>query len=101
MDASPTFGDKFFLLVQNNFCYYRITGRSSALAHYDIYASLPTSLKKEVLVRCKTENDYDTLQKRRDIVQNKTPKELSQISNFSEIPIPSRIEEWLHSSHER
>ena len=89
------------VLAQFSFSISSLTGRSSTLAHYDIYASLPTSLKKEVLVRSRTDGDYDTLQRRRALVENKSPAELSQITNFSEIPLPSRIEEWLHASHDR
>lgn len=90
-----------FYYVTCSFLLSSLTGRSSTLAHYDIYASLPTSLKKEVLVRSRTDGDYDTLQRRRALVENKSPAELSQITNFSEIPLPSRIEEWLHASHDR
>ena len=57
-------------------------------------------MKKELFVRSR-EGDYDTLQKRKAVVESKSPAELSQITNFSEIPLPSRIEEWLHSSHDR
>jgi hypothetical protein len=79
---------------------FRMTGRSSRIVNYDIYASLPSSLKREVLVRSKLDGDYDTLQKRKAIVESKSPAELSQITNFSEIPLPRMIEDWLHNSQQ-
>ena len=63
---------------------------------YDIYASLPRSLKKEVLVRSKVEEDPAVLQERQAIVSSKSPAELSQIHSFAEVPIPREIESWLH-----
>ena len=63
---------------------------------YDIYASLPRSLKKEVLVRSKVEEDPEVLQARQAIVSSKSPAELSQIHSFSEVPIPKEFEAWMH-----
>ena len=48
---------------------------------YDIYASLPRSLKKEVLVRSKVEEDPDVLQARQAIVSSKSPAELRSSSS--------------------
>ena len=78
-----------------------LTGRSSQLAdirNYDIYSTLPKSLKKEVLVRSKVEGDYETLMKRQALVNTKSPAELSQIATLAEIPIPRKIEDWLQHS---
>ena len=73
------------------------TGTSSRLARYtDLYSTLPSSWRREVFVRSKIGTDYDTLKKRKDIVETKSPAELSQISNLSELPIPRKIEEWLN-----
>jgi len=64
---------------------------------YDIYASLPRSLtKKEVFVRSKIEEDENVLKERQSIVRSKTPAELSQIHSFAEVPLPTRVEAWLH-----
>lgn len=84
----------------------RLTGRSSRLAaaatNYDIYASLPSSFRRELLVRSNVANtDYDTLVKRKAIVESKSPAELSQISTLSEIPLPRKIEEWLQTGGPR
>lgn len=76
-----------------------LTGLSSRIGgHYDIYSTLPSSMRREVLVRSKIETDYDTLMKRKALVQAKSPSELSQISAFSEIPIPRKIEDWLQQA---
>ena len=77
---------------------YRVTSMSSRMAAYDIYSTLPYSMRREVLVRSKVETDYDTILKRKALVQSKSPGELSQISNLSEIPLPRKIEDWLHHS---
>ena len=69
---------------------------SSSHGH-DIYASLPRSLKKEVLVRARNE-DEEVMKERQAIVNSKTPAELSQIHSFAEVPLPRTIESWLHQS---
>ena len=72
------------------------TGTSSRLTRFDdLYSTLPSSFRRECLVRSKVETDYDTLMKRKAIVEAKSPAELSQITNLSELPIPRKIEEWL------
>ena len=69
--------------------------------NYDIYASLPRSLKQEVMVRSKVKEQDDEIMKRQALVQAKTPTELGQINSFSEIPVPRKIEDWLHhNQHE-
>ena len=83
------------------FFFFRFTGRSSRLANYDIYASLPSSFRRELLVRSNVNTDYDTLVKRKNIVESKSPAELSQISTLSEIPLPKKIEDWLQSGGPR
>ena len=70
-------------------------------APYDIYASLPRSLKKELLVRSKVEEDEEELKSRQNLVETKTPAELSQIHSLSEVPLPSRVEAWLHHNDQQ
>ena len=36
------------------------------------------------------------LQARQALVESKSPLELSEIHSLAEMPIPSRIEAWLH-----
>ena len=71
---------------------------SSRGPSYDIYASLPRSLKSELLVRNKVEEDAEELKRRRELVETKTPGELSQIHTLNEVPVPRRIEAWLHGT---
>merc|ERR1719384_2878607 len=75
------------------------SGRPSSRGpSYDIYASLPRSLKSELLVRNKVEENEEELKRRQNLVETKTPGELSQINSLSEVAVPRRIEAWLHGS---
>merc|ERR1712106_1231047 len=65
----------------------------------DMYASLPRSLKNQLIVRTKVEENEEVLEQRRALVESKSPAELSEIHNLGELPIPSRIEAWLHGSN--
>merc|ERR1719394_775926 len=64
----------------------------------DIYASLPRSLKDQLIVRTKVEENEEVLAQRQALVESKSPVELSEIHSLAELPIPSRIEAWLHGS---
>jgi len=64
----------------------------------DMYASLPRSLKDQLIVRTKVETNQEELQARQNLVENKSPLELSEIHSLAEMPIPSAIEAWLHGS---
>merc|ERR1712173_399022 len=48
--------------------------------------------------RNKVEEDAEELKRRQNLVETKTPGELSQIHSLSEVPVPRRIEAWLHGS---
>ena len=65
----------------------------------DIYASLPRSLKDQLIVRTKVEENEEVLAARQALVESKSPVELSEIHSLAEVPIPSRIEAWLHGSN--
>merc|ERR1712241_1322190 len=65
----------------------------------DIYASLPRSLKDQLIVRTKVEENEEVLAYRQALVESKSPVELSEIHSLAEVPIPSRIEAWLHGSN--
>ena len=58
----------------------------------DIYASLPRSLKSQVMVRTKVEEDEDVLKSRQHLVETKTPAELGQINGLSDFPVPTRLQ---------
>merc|ERR1712088_352480 len=63
----------------------------------EIYASLPRSLtEQQLLVRTKVEESAEVLQTRQALVESKSPLELSEIHSLAEMPMPSRIEAWLH-----
>merc|ERR1719394_1296619 len=64
----------------------------------DIYASLPRSLKDQLIVRTKVEENEEILAQRQALVESKSPVELSEIHSLAELPIPSRIEAWLSGS---
>merc|ERR1712013_382063 len=63
----------------------------------ELYATLPRSLtEQQLLVRTKVEESAEVLQARQALVVSKSPLELSEIHSLAEMPIPSRIEAWLH-----
>merc|ERR1712088_703268 len=63
----------------------------------ELYATLPRSLtEQQLLVRTKVEESAEVLQARQALVESKSPLELSEIHSLAEMPIPSRIEAWLH-----
>ena len=65
----------------------------------DIYASLPRSLTDQLIVRTKVEQNEEVLAQRQALVESKSPVELSEIHSLAELPIPSRIEAWLHGNN--
>jgi len=73
--------------------------RSVAGFKEDMYASLPRSLKDQLIVRTKVEENDEVLSQRQALVESKSPAELSEIHSLGELPIPSRIEAWLHGSN--
>eukprot|EP00092_Neocalanus_flemingeri_P085459 GFUD01107548.1.p1 GENE.GFUD01107548.1~~GFUD01107548.1.p1 ORF type:complete len:2241 (+),score=686.17 GFUD01107548.1:98-6820(+) len=74
--------------------------RSVAGFKEDMYASLPRSLKDQLIVRTKVEENDEVLHQRQALVESKSPAELSEIHSLGELPIPSRIEAWLHGSNQ-
>ena len=52
------------------------------------------------MVRTKVEENEEELQRKRNLVETKTPAELSQIHSLSEVPVPRRIEAWLHHNEQ-
>ena len=62
----------------------------------NIYASLPRSLKSEVLVRARVETP-EVQAERAETVKTKTVAELSQINSLSEFPLPKPIENLIHT----
>ena len=60
----------------------------------NIYATLPRSLKSEVLVRTRVENP-EVLENRRNIVQSKSVSELAQVNTLADFPLPTPIEHLI------
>merc|ERR1711962_781947 len=73
------------------------TSHSGKGLQAELYATLPRSLtEQQLLVRTKVEESAEVLQARQALVESKSPLELSEIHSLAEMPIPSRIEAWLH-----
>jgi len=72
----------------------RLASRRSL--HSDLYASLPRTLKEQVLVRTKVEEDEAVLRERQTLVQSRSPAELSQIHGLHDLPLPTRLEHLIH-----
>ncbi len=60
-----------------------------------MYASLPRTMKSEVLVKTKVE-DPEVMEQRRQLAQSKSVGELAKVSGLSDFPVPSPIENLLH-----
>merc|ERR1719228_2609550 len=60
----------------------------------NMYASLPRSLKSELLVKTCVE-DPEIQQERKALTESKSVSELSQIKSLSDIPIPENIEKLI------
>ena len=58
----------------------------------DMYETLPRSLKTEVLVKSRVMEDPEELERRKELIESKKPKELSKINGLNDFPIPTRIE---------
>ena len=61
----------------------------------NIYATLPKSLKSEVLVRARVESP-EVRQNRYELTQSKSVSELAQVRNLAEFPLPTPIENLIH-----
>merc|ERR1712038_2068915 len=69
----------------------------TSLSGKGIYATLPKSLKAELLVGSTIE-DPDVVAKRMQIANSKSVSELSQVRSFSDFPIPENIERLMSRS---
>ena len=73
--------------------YRPITPGSRSITE-NIYATLPRSLKNELIVKSCFE-DPEVQQERKAITESKSVSELSQIKSLSDIPIPENIEKLI------
>ena len=79
---------------------YRVKSQSTQSLSQSLYGTLPRSLKQDLLVKSVVE-DPDVLAERRAIVASKSVSELSQITSFSDIPVPASLSRAFHKSMER
>ena len=58
-----------------------------------MYATLPASLKTELLVKSEVnEGDEEILKQRQELILSKSPSDLSEIRALSDFPIPEFVE---------
>jgi len=78
----------------------KVKSQSTQSLSQSLYGTLPRSLKQDLLVKSVVE-DPDVLAERRAIVASKSVSELSQITSFSDIPVPASLSRAFHKSMER
>merc|ERR1711892_1041107 len=78
----------------------KMKSQSTQSLHQSLYGSLPRSLKQDLLVKQRLE-DPEILAVRREIVASKSVSELSQITSFSDIPVPTTLRKAFHKSLEK
>merc|ERR1711874_117145 len=65
----------------------------------NLYNTLPKAWREQNLVtNVKTETDMDKVEKRKEITENKTVQELSKITSIADLPIPTRLENFLKNN---
>merc|ERR1719193_2380840 len=62
------------------------------------YSTLPASMKTNLLVGCKTE-DQEIVQERQEVIKSKSVSELSEIKSMSDIPIPTTLQRLAKKDH--
>merc|ERR1711887_372925 len=77
----------------------KVKSQSTQSLSQTMYSTLPRSLKQDLLVKSIVE-DPDILAERRAVVASKSVSELSQVTSFSDIPIPSNLKRAFHKSME-
>ena len=60
---------------------------------------LPESLKSELLVRSKVDEDTDELKARQELVRAKTPSQLASMSGLSDLPMPKKFDSLIRGAH--
>ena len=72
--------------------------RNRSLGSLLTYEGLPESLKKEVFVRSKVEEDPEVLKERQDLVKSLKPSELGNIGGLSDFPLPEKLDTLMRPS---
>merc|ERR1712106_278929 len=78
----------------------KVKSQSTQSLSQTMYGTLPRSLKQDLLVKSVIE-DPDVLAEHRAIVASKSVSELSQVTSFSDIPVPANLSRVFHKSMER
>ena len=73
------------------YSYYRKEGEDAGKGMYD---KIPESLKSQLMVKSLVE-DPEVQKERADVVKTKSVKELSQVTSFSDFPVPENIEKLV------
>merc|ERR1719510_1163972 len=74
--------------------------RLENLRKENLYATLPASLKTELMVQSKVLEDEEVIKLRQELVKSKSPAELSEIHGLDDIPVPRFVRD-AQSSLER
>merc|ERR1719350_2626232 len=65
---------------------------------FTMYSTLPRSMRETKLVtNVKVEEDEEVLRARQELVQNRTPAQLSAITSISDLPVPSKLTKMMGS----
>ena len=67
---------------------------------FSLYSTLPRSMRETKLVtNVKVEEDEEVLRARQELVQNRTPAQLSAITSISDLPVPSKLTKMMKRDH--
>merc|ERR1711936_42716 len=65
---------------------------------FSLYSTLPRSMRETKLVtNVKVEEDEEVLRARQELVQTRTPAQLSTITSISDLPVPSKLTKMMGS----
>ena len=65
---------------------------------FSLYSTLPRSMRETKLVtNVKVEEDEEVLRARHELVQTRTPAQLSAITSISDLPVPSKLTKMMGS----
>merc|ERR1712203_794231 len=65
---------------------------------FSLYSTLPRSMRETKLVtNVKVEEDEEVLRARQELVQTRTPAQLSTIPSISDLPVPSKLTKMMGS----
>merc|ERR1712088_194804 len=71
---------------------HSVTGPEGPPEPFSLYSTLPRSMRETKLVtNVKVEEDEEVLRARQELVQTRTPAQLSTITSISDLPVPSKL----------